>query len=176
VNVIQTDLPGAYLIELERLEDARGYFARAWCTREAIAHGLQPTISQCNLSSNRLRGTLRGMHYQVNPHGEDKLVRCTRGAMFDVITDLRPDSPTYRQWRAFHLDGIRADALYVPKGFAHGFQTLEDDTDVYYQMSEPFHADSARGFRWNDPAFAITWPLPNPILSVKDAAYPDFAA
>lgn len=174
MRFIPATLPGAFRIEMDRREDDRGFFARSWCAREAEAHGLNPRIVQCNVSFNRRRGTLRGMHVQIAPHQEAKLVRCTRGALADVILDLRPESPTYRKWELFELSEESGDAVYVPEGIAHGFQTLADDTEVHYQMSE-FHSDVlARGVRWNDPAFGIIWPLPNPILSPRDAAYADF--
>ena len=167
-------LRGVFRVEMERLQDERGYFARSWCVREAEAHGLNPRLVQCNVSFNRRRGTLRGMHFQVAPCREAKLVRCTRGWIADVVVDLRPESPTYKRWEAFQLSDQNGTALYIPEGFAHGFQTLADDTEVYYQMSEFHSEEHARGLRWNDPAFGINWPLPDPILSPKDAAYPDF--
>lgn len=174
MKFIPSFLDGAFRIEMDRLEDERGFFARSWCAREAEIHGLTPCIAQCNVSFNRRRGTLRGMHFQIEPHAEAKLVRCTRGALRDVIIDLRPSSPTFKQWQSFDLNHENGTAIYVPYGFAHGFQTLRDDTEVHYQMSEFYHADSARGVRWNDPAFGIDWPVPDPILSAKDAAYPDY--
>ena len=171
----ETSLADAYVIEPERLEDDRGFFARVWCEREFLAHGLETKIAQSSISLNRRGGTLRGMHYQVAPHAEAKLVRCTRGAVHDVIIDLRPGSATFKRHFAVVLTSSAHRMLYVPQGFAHGFQTLEDDTEVFYQMSE-FHApDSARGVRWNDPAFAIRWPDANPILSERDRDFPDFA-
>jgi len=175
VRFLAAGLPGVFRVEMDRLEDERGYFARSWCVREAEAHGLNPRLVQCNVSFNRRRGTLRGLHFQAAPRQEVKLVRCTRGVIADVIVDLRPESPTYKKWEAFQLSDQNGTALYVPEGFAHGFQTLADDTEVHYQMSE-FHSEElAGGVRWNDPAFSIIWPLPNPILSPKDAAYADFA-
>jgi dTDP-4-dehydrorhamnose 3,5-epimerase len=169
-----TVLPGVFLIRPEPRADVRGFFARTWCADEASAHGLNPRVVQCNVSFNRLRGTLRGMHYQESPHSETKLVRCTRGAIHDVILDLRPDSPTFRRWAAFALTSENRLGLYVPEGMAHGFQTLEDDTEVFYQMSEFYAPGSARGVRWDDPAFTITWPIPDPILSERDLSYPNF--
>ena len=167
-------LPGAMIVDLERFEDARGFFARAWCEREFEAAGLNPRLVQASISHNHRRGTLRGMHYQAAPHAEDKLVRCIRGAIWDVIIDLRPESPTYLHHRGLELNAARGRALYVPKGFAHGFQSLMDDSQVFYQMSE-FHApEAARGIRWNEPRFAIDWPERPPILNARDAAYPDF--
>ena len=169
-------LPGAMIVDLERFDDARGFFARAWCEREFAEAGLNPALVQASISHNRRRGTLRGMHYQAAPHAEDKLVRCIHGAIWDVIIDLRPESPTYLQYRGVELNAARGRALYVPKGFAHGFQSLTDDAQVFYQMSE-FHApDAARGIRWDDPRFGIDWPERPPILSPRDASYPDFTA
>jgi dTDP-4-dehydrorhamnose 3,5-epimerase len=175
VRFLPAGLPGAFRVEMDRLQDERGYFARSWCVREAEAHGLNPRLVQCNVSFNRRRGTLRGMHFQSVPRQEAKLVRCTRGLIADVIVDLRPASPTYKKWQTFELSEQNGTALYVPEGFAHGFQTLADDTEVHYQMSEFYSEEHAGGVRWNDPAFGIIWPLPNPILSPKDTAYPDFA-
>jgi dTDP-4-dehydrorhamnose 3,5-epimerase len=170
----RTALSGAYIIDLERREDERGFFARSWCVREFEEHGLNPRLVQCNISFNARKGTLRGMHFQAAPHEEAKLVRCTQGALYDVIIDIRPDSPTYTRWVGVELTAANRRMLYIPEGFAHGFQTLEDNTEVFYQMSEFHHPESARGFRWNDPAFGISWPLPDSIVSEKDAAYPDF--
>lgn len=174
MKFIPTELKGAHLIELERLEDERGFFARTFCRDEFAAHRLRSTFTQCNVSFNAQRGTLRGMHYQAKPHEEAKLVRCTRGAIYDVIVDLRKGSPTYKRWTAVELTADNGRMLYVPEGFAHGFQTLEDNSEVFYQMSEMYHPESARGLRWNDVAFAIRWPLPRPILSERDARFPDF--
>jgi dTDP-4-dehydrorhamnose 3,5-epimerase len=168
-------LSGAFRVDMDRLEDDRGFFARSWCSREAEAHGLNPRIVQCNVSFNRRRGTLRGMHFQIAPHEEAKLVRCIRGALVDVIVDLRPESATFKKWEAFELTDDNRSAIYIPEGFAHGFQTLSDDTEVLYQMSEFYSPACARGVRWNDPAFGIAWPLANPIVSSKDASYPDFS-
>lgn len=162
------------MIEIEPIEDDRGFFARSWCAREFEAHGLNPRLAQCNISFNQRRGTLRGMHYQEQPHAEAKLVRCTRGSIYDVILDLRPGSPTFGAWEAFELSADNRRMVYVPEGFAHGFQTLEDGCEVFYQMSVFYHAPSARGVRWNDPAFGIEWPLDDPIISKRDASYPDF--
>lgn len=170
----ETALTGAYLIELDKHEDERGFFARSWCQREFLAHGLNPRLVQCNISFNRRRGTLRGMHYQVAPHEEAKLVRCTRGAIYDVIIDLRPASPTYMQWIAVELTADNYRMLYIPERFAHGFQTLEDNTEVFYQMSEFYAPECARGIRWNDPTFAISWPTAERIISQRDQQYPDF--
>jgi dTDP-4-dehydrorhamnose 3,5-epimerase len=167
-----TKLSGVWLVDLERHEDERGFFARSWCQSEFERHGLNPRLVQCNVSFNRKRGTLRGMHYQVAPHAEVKLVRCTRGAIYDVAVDLRPESQTYRQWVGVELTAENGRALYIAEGFAHGFQTLADDSEVFYQMSEFFHPDCARGLRWNDPAFGISWPAPNPIISERDQNLP----
>ena len=170
----ETELRDAYVIEPERIDDERGFFARSWCEREFRAHGLDDRIVQCNISFNKKKGTLRGMHYQVDPHAEAKLIRCTRGAIFDVIADLRRESPTYMSHLAVVLTAENHKMLYVPKGFAHGFQTLEDDTEVFYQMSEFYYSGSARGFRWDDPAFRIAWPEATRTISMKDLSYPDF--
>lgn len=169
-----TPLPGAYVIDIERLTDERGFFARTFCRDEFAARRLYPTFVQCNLSFNARKGTLRGMHFQDKPHEEAKLLCCTRGAIYDVIVDLRRESPTFRQWAAFELTAENHKLLYVPEGLAHGFQCLEDNTEVFYLMSEMHHPELARGVRWNDPALRIRWPLPDPIVSERDAAYPDF--
>ena len=171
---IETKLKGSFIIELERLEDERGFFARSFCQREFEKHGLNPRIVQCNVSFNKKKSTLRGMHYQVVPHEEAKLVSCIRGAIYDVIIDLRPNSPTYCQWFAVELSAENYKMLYIPEGFAHGFQTLEDNTVVFYQMSEFYHPECARGVRWDDSAFGIDWPLLNPILSDRDRFFKDF--
>jgi dTDP-4-dehydrorhamnose 3,5-epimerase len=170
---IQTRLKGAYIIELEKLEDERGYFARSWCQREFQEHGLDPRLVQCNVSYNKKKGTLRGMHYQLPPYAESKLVHCTRGALYDVVIDLRPESPTFLQWTAEVLTPENAKMMYVPQGFAHGFQTLEDNTEVYYQMSEFYAPDYARGVRWNDPQFGIVWSEEVTTISQKDREYED---
>lgn len=153
-----TKLPGVWIVDLEKLEDERGFFARSWCQREFEQRGLNPRLVQCNISFNHKKGTLRGMHYQIAPHGEAKLVRCTSGAIYDVAVDLRPASPTRKQWLAVELTADNGRALYIPEGFAHGFQTVADNTEVLYQMSEFHHPQSARGFRWNDPAIGLVWP------------------
>jgi dTDP-4-dehydrorhamnose 3,5-epimerase len=170
----ETGLKDAFLIEIERREDERGHFARSWCRREFESHGLNPRLAQCNISLNRRKGTLRGMHYQAPPFEEAKLVRCTRGSLYDVIVDLRPDSPSYRKHRGVVLTPDNGRMLYVPEGFAHGFLTLEDTTEVFYQISEFYAPDHARGFRWNDPAFAIVWPAEVEVISERDRSYPDF--
>jgi len=175
VTFEETRLPGAFVIDLERREDSRGFFARTWCARELGDHGLSTRLVQANMSWNPRRGTLRGMHFQHPPHAEAKLVRCTRGAIHDVIIDLRRDSPTYKQWIGVDLTPENGRALYVPEGFAHGFQTLVPDTEVHYLVSEFYTPESEGGVRWNDPAFGIEWPDPaNAFLSDKDASWPDF--
>ncbi len=171
---IETPLKGAFLVELERLEDERGFFARSWCQKEFEAHGLNPRIVQCNVSFNRRKGTLRGMHYQLPPFEEAKLVRCTAGAIDDVIIDLRRESPTFKQHARATLSRDNHRMLYVPEGFAHGFQTLEDESEVFYQMSQIYSPEHARGVRYDDAAFAIPWTIPNPILNDRDRAYADF--
>jgi dTDP-4-dehydrorhamnose 3,5-epimerase len=170
----ETELKGAFVIDVERLEDERGFFARTWCRQEFETHGLNQSLAQCNISFNRKRGTLRGMHYQAVPHEEAKLIRCTRGAIFDVIIDLRPASQTFKRWVGVELTGHSRRMLYVPEGFAHGFLTLQDDTEVFYQMSERYSAEHARGVRWNDDAFAIYWPIKVSVISENDQQYPDF--
>jgi len=169
-----TPLSGAWIVALEPHADERGFFARVWCAEEFGARGLETRVAQTSLSLNRRRGTLRGMHWQAAPHEETKVVRCVRGAMFDVIIDLRPASPTYARHFAVELSAENRLALYVPKGFAHGFQTLADDTEVLYQISEFYAPAAGRGARWNDPAFGIRWPIAEPILSARDRDYPDF--
>jgi dTDP-4-dehydrorhamnose 3,5-epimerase len=169
-----TALAGAVLVDLERREDERGYFARTWCQREFRAAGLADHLAQASTSYSRQRGTLRGLHYQVAPHEEDKLVRCTAGAIWDVIVDLRRDSPTHLRHLGIELRAETGRALYVPRGCAHGFQTLEDATEVLYQMSEFYEPEAGRGIRWNDPLFGIAWPIPDPILHPRDAAYADY--
>lgn len=166
-----TQLAGAYVVELARMEDERGFFARSFCREEFVAMGLSPVVAQCNVSWNSRKGTLRGMHFQAKPHEEAKLVRCTRGAIWDVIVDLREDSATRYASHGVRLDAQNRLALYVPEGFAHGFQTLEDDCEVLYQMSEAYQPGLGRGVRWDDPKLGIAWPLQNPILSDRDRAY-----
>lgn len=173
----ETGLEGAYIIEPERSEDGRGWFARTWCQREMGEHGLSTRLVQCGMSFNKTRGTLRGMHFQLPPHGETKVIRCTRGSIYDVIIDLRPDSATYKAHIGVRLSAENLKMLYVPEGCAHGFQTLEDSTEVSYQMSEFYHAESASGVRWDDPAFAIDWPhAPSRVMSERDRNWPDFIA
>ena len=170
-----THLAGAWVVDLERREDDRGFFARAWCRREFESKGLDTRLVQCSISRTERRGTLRGMHWQAEPHAEVKLVRCTRGAIWDEIIDLRPDSPTYTRHFGLELSAENGRALYIPEGFAHGFVTLAEDTDVLYQMSEFYEPAAARGARWNDPVFGIDWPVTEPILNERDASYRDFA-
>ena len=169
-----TKLNGVFIIEPEKLEDARGFFARLWCQKEFESKKLNPRTVQCNISFNERKGTLRGMHYQVTPYAEAKLVRCTSGAIYDVVIDLRRGSPTFKQHIGEVLAGNSYKMMYVPEGFAHGFQTLEDDTEVFYQMSEFYVPQCARGVRYNDPVFGISWPVSNPILLERDRRYPDF--
>ena len=173
MKFIETELKGAYIIELEPMEDERGFFARTFCQDEFRKNGIDFNIVQCNISYNKSKGTLRGMHYQIKPYEEAKLVSCTSGAIYDVIIDLRPTSPTYCQWFSIELTA-HDKMLYIPKGFAHGFQALEDHTVVFYQMSEFYHPECARGVRWDDSAFKIKWPLFERIMSKKDISYPDF--
>jgi dTDP-4-dehydrorhamnose 3,5-epimerase len=170
----ETPLPGAFVIDPERIADDRGFFARTYCAREFEAHGLTTRVAQTNLSYNPRRGTLRGMHFQRAPFAEAKLVRCTRGAIHDVIIDLRPGSPTFRAHFGASLDAENRRMLYVPEGFAHGFLTLADDTEVSYQISQFYNSEHAGGVRWNDPAFAIAWPEEVRVIAQRDRTYPDF--
>ena len=170
----QTTLEGAYIIELNKMKDERGYFARTFCRKEFVTLGLSIEIAQSNISFNALRGTLRGMHYQVEPAAETKLVQCVCGSLYDVIIDLRPKSKTYCQWFGLELSANRQQLLYVPEGFAHGFQTLEENTTLYYQMSAFYTPEYSRGVRWNDPAFGIKWPFADPVMSDKDRQLPDY--
>ncbi len=171
----ETILKGAFIVDLKRVEDERGFFGRSWCQQEFEEYGLNPRLAQCNISFNTQRGTLRGMHYQATPYEEAKLVRCTMGVIYDVIVDLRPASPTFKNWLAMELTAENRRALYIPEGFAHGFQTLTDNTEVFYQMSEFYHPEAARGARWNDPLFNISWPLKTMIISEKDDGYPNWS-
>jgi dTDP-4-dehydrorhamnose 3,5-epimerase len=170
----ETTISGAFLIEPEPREDARGFFARVWDRREMEERSLDASVAQVSVSWNRMRGTLRGMHLQAAPDEETKIVRCVRGALYDVLLDLRAGSPSRLRWEAFGLTAENRAGLYVPKGVAHGFQTLTDDSEVLYQISAFQAPASARGVRWNDPAFGIAWPIPDPILSDRDREYPDF--
>jgi dTDP-4-dehydrorhamnose 3,5-epimerase len=170
-----TILPGAYVIEPERYEDFRGSFTRVFCQREFAAAGLEGRIVQCNVSFNRRKGTLRGMHYQEAPYQEVKLVRCNRGSVYDVIVDLRRESPTFKRHFALELNEQNGTALYIPTGVAHGFQTLVDDSELSYQMSQFYSVEHARGVRWNDPAFDISWPPDDRTILERDQSYPDFS-
>lgn len=170
----ETTLKDARIVDLEKREDERGFFARSWCRREFAANGLNPALAQCSISFNPHRGTLRGMHYQAKPFEEAKLVRCTSGSLYDVIIDLRPDSPTFRKHLGVQLTAANRRMLYVPEGFAHGFLTLEDATEVFYQISEFYAPEAQRGVRWNDPAFAVKWPEEPRLMSARDRSFPDF--
>ena len=170
----ETNLKGAFLIDLEKVEDSRGFFARTWCHREFETHGIAFRQVQCNVSYNKKKGVLRGMHFQTSPHEEAKLVCCIKGEVFDVIVDLRPGSPTFLQHVSAVLSAENHRMIYIPEGFAHGFQTLQDDTEVFYQMSEFYAPQSSIGVRWNDPSFGIQWPVEDLIISKRDQEYPDF--
>lgn len=174
MNFIETCLKDVYLTELTCFEDARGFFAESWNKREFAEHGIHDDLAQANLSFNHTQGTIRGMHFQHPPHAETKLVRCVRGSICDIIADIRPDSPTYLQWQAFELTADNRHMLVVPKGFAHGYQTLEDNTEVLYLVSEYYTPQSADGIRWNDPALKLEWPLPMSVISPKDEAFADY--
>ena len=174
MKFLPTPLGGAYVIEIEPLTDERGFFARTWCREEFQQHGLNPDLAQCSLSVTKKKGTVRGLHFQRAPHEEAKVVRCTAGRIYDVIVDLCPASPTFKRWFSLELNAAAHNMLYVPEGFAHGFQTLEDACEVFYQMSCPHHAPSASGVRWDDPAFKIAWPLAVSVISQADRSYPDF--
>jgi dTDP-4-dehydrorhamnose 3,5-epimerase len=171
----ETKLPGAFVIEPERREDERGFFARTFCKREFESRGLNSQVAQCNTSFNKKKGILRGMHFQAAPFGEVKLVRCTAGAIYDVIIDLRPASHTFKGYFGVELSAENGAMLYIPEGFAHGFQTLRDGSEVFYQMSQVYSPEHARGVRWNDPAFGIEWPADERIIVERDRTYPDFA-
>jgi dTDP-4-dehydrorhamnose 3,5-epimerase len=172
----ETPLPGAFLLDVQEHHDERGFFARTFCRREFQAVGLNPDIAQCNLSFSRRKGTLRGMHWQVSPHQEAKLVSCLRGAIYDVIIDLREESPTYLQYFGVELSSSNHTSLYIPEGFAHGFQTLHDETEVFYQMSQFYSPEHQRGIRWDDPAFGIAWPPAERIINERDRSYPLYSA
>jgi dTDP-4-dehydrorhamnose 3,5-epimerase len=171
MRFIETDLQGAYIIELERREDERGFFARGFCQKEFAQHGLKPVIAQANVASNRLKGTIRGMHFQYPPNAETKLVRCTRGGILDIIVDLRPESPTYLRHIAVELTAENQRALYVPERFAHGYQALEDNTDTSYQVGEFYTPSAEGGLRYDDPRLGLSWPLPVSVMSDKDRVY-----
>ncbi|HSE41939.1 MAG TPA: dTDP-4-dehydrorhamnose 3,5-epimerase [Acidobacteriota bacterium] len=170
----ETELKGAYLIEPERKEDNRGFFARTYCVNEFKEFGLNTNLVQCSISFNKKKGTLRGMHFQIAPYEEAKVVRCTKGEIFDVIIDLRPNSKTFKKHISAVLTEQNRKMLYVPEGFAHGFQTLTDNAEVFYQMSQLYSPDYARGVRWNDPVFGIVWPQDDRIIIERDRNYPDF--
>jgi dTDP-4-dehydrorhamnose 3,5-epimerase len=175
MNFTETELPGVFIIEPERFQDERGFFSPTFSAREFEARGMASQFVENNLSYNRRRGTLRGLHYQAMPYGQAKLVCCTRGAIFDVAVDLRPDSPTFRQWVGAELTAENRLLCYIPGDMGHGFQTLENDTEVFYQVSTVFRPDAYRGLRWNDPAFGIEWPLTEErIILARDNSYPDF--
>jgi len=171
----ETKLKGAFVIEPELFEDQRGFFARSFSRQEFLEQGLKGQFVEAGISFNLKKHTVRGMHYQAPPHAQAKLVRCTRGAAFDVMIDLRPDSPTYKDWFAAELSAANRLMLYIPEGFAHGFQTLEDETEIFYQLSEAYNPASERGVRWNDPAFNISWPMSEGVtIKDRDRTYPDF--
>ena len=171
MKITETPLAGVYILDLEPIEDERGFFAVTFSRQRFAEWGLNPCVEQCNLSYNHTVGTLRGMHYQEAPYAETKLVACRRGAIYDVVVDLRPDSSTYHQWTSVTLTAENRRMIYIPEGCAHGFQTLEPDTEVSYHVSAPYHPASARGVRWDDPAISIQWPLPVSVISPRDAAY-----
>jgi dTDP-4-dehydrorhamnose 3,5-epimerase len=174
MKFVCTPLEGAYVIELEPVFDERGFFARTWCREEFLAHGLNPNFTQCSISLNKRKGTLRGLHYQDKPYQEAKLVRCSSGAICDVIVDLRPASPSYAKWLAVELTAANHKMIYAPEGFAHGFQTLADDSEVFYHITESYQPQYARGVRWDDPLFGIEWPNKDPIISARDKSFPDY--
>lgn len=175
MKIVSTPILGAYLLEIDPIIDERGFFARSLCAQDLIERGLSAKIVQQSISFNKNRGTLRGLHYQQFPHEEIKLVRVTQGRIYDVILDLRQTSSSYMKWYAVELSAKNRLTIYIPKGVAHGFQTLENQTEVFYQMDSFHNASSSRGVRWDDPAFRITWPIPKPIISARDANYPNFA-
>lgn len=172
MQFLDTPLAGVVVIEIESHEDERGAFGRTWCADEARSRGLQPHFDQCSVSYNRWKGTLRGLHFQREPHAESKLVRCTAGAIYDVVVDIRPLSPSYRGWIAYELTAANRRALYVPPGCAHGFQTLTDGAEVYYQISPPYRSESAGGVRWDDPAIGVQWPEVPRLMSERDRSWP----
>lgn len=172
----ETKLKGAFIIEVEPMRDNRGFFARAWCQKEFEAHGLITNFVQANVTFSPKKGTLRGLHYQIAPHEEVKLVRCTRGAIYDVIIDLRPESLTYKQWLGTELSAGNRKMIYIPGGFAHGYQIYMGDTEVFYQVGQFYAPEYERGIRWDDPAFGIEWPIASPLLlSEKDKRWPDYS-
>jgi dTDP-4-dehydrorhamnose 3,5-epimerase len=176
VTFQETALPGVFMVVPQRHEDERGFFADVWCRETFGARGLCTAWAHASVSYNRVRGTLRGLHYQAAPYGEAKLVRCTAGAIYDVVVDLRPDSPAYRRWSAVELTADGGVSLYISEGLAHGFLTLTDGTEVSYLLSAPYRPETGRGVRWNDPAFAIAWPGEIRVIAARDRGYPDFLA
>ena len=174
MKFVPTPLGGAYVIELEPSFDERGFFARSWSAEDFKERGLAAKMAQCSISFNTRKGTLRGMHYQSEPHAEAKVVRCSAGAMYDVLVDLRRGSPTHCRWFGVELSADNRKLLYVPEGIGHGFQTLTDNTEIFYQISQDYRSDASRGVRWNDPVFTIDWPIANPILSERDRSFPDY--
>ncbi len=174
MKFIPLPLRDAFLVEFEPIVDERGFFARSFCREEFAAHGLNSDLAQCSVSFNKFKGTLRGLHYQKKPHEEAKLVRCTMGAIYDVIVDIQKSSPTFKHWASMELNASNRKALYIPKGFAHGFLTLADESEILYQMSEPYCQESAAGVRWDDRAFCIEWPDEIRVMSERDKCYEDF--
>jgi dTDP-4-dehydrorhamnose 3,5-epimerase len=173
MRFVPTELEGAFVVEQERIADERGYFARTWCAEELAARGLESRLAQCSVSFNHRRWTLRGLHYQAPPFAEVKLVRCSRGALFDVVVDLRPDSPTFRRWAGVELTADNGRALYIPRGFAHGFLSLAEGTEVSYQISAPYKPEAGRGVRFDDPFIGIRWPGPVEVIAPRDRDHPD---
>ena len=169
-----TALPEVYLIDIEPIEDQRGFFARTWCQEEFRDYGLDANLTQCNIAFNTHKGTLRGMHFQKDPHAEVKIVRCSRGSAYDVLVDLRSQSPTYKQWLAIEISMFNRRSIYIPQGVAHGYLTLENDTELHYQMSSAYVPEASSGIRWDDPVFAIDWPFTPCVISDKDNSYPDY--
>jgi dTDP-4-dehydrorhamnose 3,5-epimerase len=174
MRFLETKLGGVFEVDLELHSDERGFFARSWCEREFASHGLDNKLVQCNVSLNLRKGTLRGVHYQAAPFAETKLVRCTAGAVYDLVLDLRKESPSFKQWFGVVLSAENRKAIYIPEGCGHGFLTLTDDAEILYQMSEFYHPEAARGVRWNDPSFQIQWPGNVEVISERDRTYPDF--
>jgi dTDP-4-dehydrorhamnose 3,5-epimerase len=174
MTFVETSLKGACLVGLQKIEDERGYFGRAWCREEFKQHGLNPHMVQLNAGFSHRRGTVRGMHYQIAPHAEAKFIRCTRGAIYDVIIDLREKSATFGKWHGVELTADNGLMLYAPEGFAHGYQTLQDDTEMYYMTSAPYAPAAARGVRHDDPKFGVRWPVPITVISAADRAWPDY--
>ena len=174
MRFINMEIKGCFIIEIEKKTDVRGFFARTWDKEIFKRENLNENFSQCSISFNNKKGTIRGMHFQIHPYGETKLVRCTRGSIFDVIIDLRTDSKTFKKWISVELSEKNYRTVYMPEGVAHGFQTLENNTEVFYQMTQFYMPEFARGIRWNDPHFDITWPIKSPTLSEKDSKYADF--